>query len=402
MNARVFVAGDVVNTRHADGIFCDQGIQEIITSADFSIVNLEAPIQSAGVPAKKSGPVLCQQPGTLAGLRAQGFDAVALANNHIMDFGTRGLEATLQGLEAAGLAYTGAGLDRAGAYEPLVVERNGIRIGIINGCEAHHGVHDLYRPAGEAGYAWLFAEEFTTTIEESSRANDATIVLAHAGLEHFIIPQKEWRLLYRQFCRHGADAVIGSHPHVPQGYERYQDSHIFYSLGNFYFDTNRYAKSADPTYSVLLQLGPQGIETWSRVGSRKTSQYRVQAHIENRPALSDLDAMLLAEYDDHWAEMSLAQYHRLRPLLERSAAGWHCQSSWAGIVRYLGSRILRRTARIDRDLLLSHLLRNESYYFAIRHALALLMQNPRGSAGAANLPSQLSHLRQTGHTPWSE
>src|SRR5690606_4046893 len=80
------------------------------------------------------------------------------------------------------------------------------------------------------------------------------VVLAHAGLEESPVPQWQWKSRYRALCDKGADAVIASHPHVPQGYELYNGKLIAYSLGNFYFDSPKYAHSPDHSYSVLVEL----------------------------------------------------------------------------------------------------------------------------------------------------
>ena len=59
--------------------------------------------------------------------------------------------------------------------------------------------------------------------------------MAHAGVENINIPIPEWRDIYKSFVDFGADVIIGTHPHVPQGWETYNDKPIFYSLGNFCF-----------------------------------------------------------------------------------------------------------------------------------------------------------------------
>lgn len=65
---------------------------------------------------------------------------------------------------------------------------------------------------------------------------DYLIVYNHGGVEYMDVPLPEWREVYRTWIEMGADAVIASHPHVPQGYEMYNGKPICYSLGNFCFD----------------------------------------------------------------------------------------------------------------------------------------------------------------------
>ena len=60
--------------------------------------------------------------------------------------------------------------------------------------------------------------------------------MPHAGVEYMSIPLPEWREIYKEYIDLGADAIVASHPHVPQGVEVYNGTPIFYSLGNFFFE----------------------------------------------------------------------------------------------------------------------------------------------------------------------
>ena len=64
----------------------------------------------------------------------------------------------------------------------------------------------------------------------------------------------QWQARYKDLCDLGADCIIGSHPHIPQGYELYNNKPIFYSLGNFYFDTVNFVNKPDYSYSVVLNI----------------------------------------------------------------------------------------------------------------------------------------------------
>ena len=92
----LFTCGDVVNYENADGKVCDEFLAEIISKADYSVCNFEAPITGFGSPQSKSGPHHSQRPETIEGLKEQGFDLLLLANNHMLDFGAEGLEKTIE------------------------------------------------------------------------------------------------------------------------------------------------------------------------------------------------------------------------------------------------------------------------------------------------------------------
>src|SRR5918997_621992 len=118
--ASVFVSGDVVNCGCTDGRICSSEVARLVSQADYSVINFEAPVRSSGKPQPKSGVHLQQRVETIAGLKEQGFDLLLLANNHVMDFGVDGLAETLHQAETAGFDTVGAGFNKESAYRPLV------------------------------------------------------------------------------------------------------------------------------------------------------------------------------------------------------------------------------------------------------------------------------------------
>ena len=108
-------------------------------------------------------------------------------------------------------------------------------MGVLAACEAEFGC--FTEVCNRGGYAWLNHHLLDDAVVELSRQVDIVILVARSGVEHVDIPLPEWRSRYKRLCDLGVDVVFGHHPHVPQGYEAYNQSLIFYSLGNFYFDT---------------------------------------------------------------------------------------------------------------------------------------------------------------------
>ena len=311
--SNIFVAGDVVNYHQEDGKVLDSELEGVVYDADYAVCNFEAPISGHGRPILKSGPHHSQRPETIDGLKDQGFDLLLLANNHIMDFGYEGLKATIDRAHQTGIETLGAGVDFESAYKPSIQEIGGLKVGMVNACEAQFGVLDYFRSHKEPGYSWINHHEIDQTVLRLKESCDYVIVFSHAGLENYPLPQKEWRIRYKALCEAGADAVIGSHPHVPQGYERYKNSLIFYSLGNFYFDSKKYIAKSDSTYSVILKL---------HHGCSKVDfdlVYHCKSGGKTRPAsdfekieVEDLNALLEEEkYGPSHDEMSIQAYDRI-------------------------------------------------------------------------------------------
>lgn len=377
----LFVAGDLVNYQNATGEVCSPGLAEIIRGADYALCNFEAPIHGYGTPQPKSGPHHSQRPETLGGIKKQGFDAVLLANNHIMDFGLDGLNATIDAAQAAQLDTLGAGRTAEVAYTPLVRELKGVRVGIVNACEAQFGVLDSFSESTDPGYAWINSSRVDQAVISLRGSCDFVVVLAHAGLEHFGIPQKEWRIRYKHLCAIGADAVVGSHPHVPQGYEWYGESIIIYSLGNFYFDSKKYASRRDSTYSALLKMKKGDPIKFEPVFHHKENG---KVCLSSESERVDLDALCERLGDGYQAEldrMSAEVYRRVSRNLKLSLSAFPFDRGPLGHAKALARRILKRSGAPDKELLQLHMLRNEAYYFAARHALEVRKRDKYGVIG---------------------
>ncbi len=377
MTTSLFIAGDVVNYTKLDGEICSADLEHIVSAADYAVCNFEAPVVGYGSPQPKSGSHHAQRAETVSGLQRQGFKLLLLANNHMMDYGAEGLKHTIECAERFGLDTLGAGLDFAQAYAPLIKNINGLRVGFFNACEAQFGVIDHFERQSTAGYAWINHPSTDLAILKLRRECDFVLVFAHAGLEHYSIPQKEWRVRYRHLCDLGADVVIGSHPHVPQGCERYNEALIFYSLGNFYFDSTEYIDKEDHSYSVLLKLEKGSAPAFEPVYHYK-HQGRVRlAPQDKRIDLDDLSSLLTTGYREAHDEMSLQAYARIRPRLLQSLLPIPYRGTLLGSLKHLVRTLLGRNKHFDKTLLQLHLLRNEAYYYAARHALEVQVSRKR-------------------------
>lgn len=207
-------------------------LKNILEYGDINVVNMEAPITVTGArPIRKSGPNICQDPNVPAFLEHHGFNVISLANNHIMDYGQEAATRTVNSFKNAICVGVGSIEE---AYSVKYVTVRNTRIGFISITQYEFGVHaENYH---EIGAAWMCHPKVDEKIIQAKKDCDYLIVLPHAGLEYFMLPLPELRTLYRHFIDMGANAVIASHPHVPQPWETYKGKPIAYSLGNFCFD----------------------------------------------------------------------------------------------------------------------------------------------------------------------
>ncbi|MFC7320004.1 CapA family protein [Halobacillus campisalis] len=376
---KMFVSGDIVNYEHNDGLICSEGLSNVISAADYSVCNFEAPIEKYGSPIPKSGPHHFQRKGTIDGIKQQGFNMMCLANNHIMDYGSAALKATIDEARSLKLDTIGAGLTFDEAYKPVIKTVNDLKVGFINASEAQFGVKDYYSDDDQPGYAWINHKEIDRQITILNQECDFVIVLSHAGLENYSIPQKEWRNRYKHFCDLGADVIVGSHPHVPQGYEHYNDSLIFYSLGNFYFDSKNYHSKEDRSYSVMLKFDKNEKVSFEPVFHHKEDGHVQLSTIEKQVNLEELNSKLGDGYEKLHEEMSLQIYNKtIKKNLIYSLVPFTYDGSLKSSVKRALGFLLKRRKKPDKTLLSVHLLRNEAYYYATKHAMEIIAREKYG------------------------
>lgn len=223
---------------------------------DLRIANLESPLTNDGEPIVKSGPHLRGDPGCARVMRDGGFDVLGLANNHILDMGRQGLVDTLSACEQAGLLTFGAGMDLAAARQPLLVDVNGVAIGLLAYCE-----HEFsFAGPDSEGAAPFDPIESARDLEALAPQCQNMIVLLHAGAERHDLPTPRLVQWCRWLVERGACAVVCSHTHVPSGVECYRGAPIVYGAGNFLFwSKNRHDVGWYCGALISLTVGRQGI-----------------------------------------------------------------------------------------------------------------------------------------------
>ena len=268
----LMAVGDIMLARTIGEMIESEGIEapfaftaETLSTADITLGNLECSISDRGTPEDKK--YTFRAPLSAAeSLQFAGFDLVSLSNNHILDYGPLALEDTLAELSAAAVQTIGAGMDDTEAYQPVFFEVNGLRIAFLAFTDVStvdYGYLAWEAGPAQPGIAWAHAEQIESGVLAAKAQADLVVVLFHNGYE---IVQKVSDL--QQQVAHlaidsGADLVIGSHPHVLQRIEEYNDGLIVYSMGNFVFDNFLYP----PNYSAILSvtLTEEGVETYELI-----------------------------------------------------------------------------------------------------------------------------------------
>lgn len=202
-------------------------------AADFAMINLETAVTGRGEAQPKTyhfrAPV-----GTYAAVQAAGIDLVSIANNHTLDYGQIGLLDTLDSAKAADMAVVGAGRNVIEAYEPYVTTVKGVRIGVVALSQVHE-LSEQWKPtATRPGIAMAFNMDLSVAAVRKARGQaDLVIVYLHWGTEGSYCPNGEQKSAARALAEAGAQIVVGTHAHMPQGDGFLGSTYVHYGLGNF-------------------------------------------------------------------------------------------------------------------------------------------------------------------------
>lgn len=231
--ARLVAVGDVSASGRVAGHFTAAGatprweVFQEFTTADLVFANLECVVGIGG----ENRPFAVDA-ASLAGLRGAGITILNLANNHVLDRGAKGLEATLSAVEAAGIRPLGAAREGSALLDPVRTDVGDLRIGWLGAARTL-----IRQDRTGPQIVELNEKDLTTAIRRARGEVDVLIVSLHTGFMLVEYPAPEVRDMALRLAGAGADLILMHHPHVLQGVEVTDEGRVIcYSLGNFLFD----------------------------------------------------------------------------------------------------------------------------------------------------------------------
>lgn len=231
--------------------FLDDSILGFLNDSDHVVANVECPLTNSVVTSKME---INHFSDPQAGIWFKNIsaDIWTLANNHVLDCGEAGMLDTIKAAQKNGAITVGAGTDVNNASKYITLDCDG-GIGVF---AVTYKRAEFIRATENTPGCVLFddTKRIKQIISEIKSKNRWCIIIAHGGDEFSNLPMPYMRNLYRKFLKFGADIVVGHHPHVVQNYEKVGDKMIFYSLGNFVFDTDYQRKQKYSEYGILLKL----------------------------------------------------------------------------------------------------------------------------------------------------
>lgn len=236
-NIKLNVAGDLflgrniesIAKKNPDSLF-DEKVLRLFSDSDFNILNLESPLTNAGDEHQilKTGPNLKASSDTIRVLDSLQTNLVTLANNHIYDYGDKGLFDTLELCKKHNIATVGAGLSLNKASKIFFEKINQTTIGVVNIAENEWGnANDNH---GGANPMNIIAN--TRSIKEAKKLADIVILIIHGGHEFYHYPSPRMVEQYRYYAEQGASIIIGHHSHFISGYEILKECQFFW-VGKF-------------------------------------------------------------------------------------------------------------------------------------------------------------------------
>jgi len=229
---------------------------EFLRSGDHLIINVEGPLSKQEKIVRENGVTALthsMNPEVTEFFSRIGADVWNICNNHIMDAGPKGMEDTLREAKKCCVKTLGAGMNINEAKAPVIFNEAG-GIGLIGA-----GYQRACRKADDVTPGCVSLSDLDTMREQIALIKKTCrwcVVVAHGGEEFTALPSPYTRERYIDFLNMGADIVVAHHPHVPMNYETFisdkdEKKIIFYSLGNFVFDTD-YQRSQYNTESGLF------------------------------------------------------------------------------------------------------------------------------------------------------
>ncbi len=231
-------------------------IQDELDCADLTVGNLETPM-TGGEP--RGYPSFNAPDEYADAILAAGFDAVSLANNHILDRGGDGLTSTAHILEEKGLPCFGA-YARGEEHEPLVLDVQGVKIALLGFAEHLNGHADK-----NGQVDMLDDQTIAARMEEARKAGaDYIIAMPHWGAEGVSTESASSRKWAGKLADAGADLILGSHPHVLQPISSVEAKDgrtvpVVYSMGNFISNQQREPHSTGVIIEVTLTKTEEGV-----------------------------------------------------------------------------------------------------------------------------------------------
>ena len=301
-------------------------VSEALANGDYTIANLETTIGQYRDMAYSGFPLFNTPEALLDAVRDAGVDFLTLANNHMLDRYFEGLLSTVEHVDAWGFDHGGANRSLEEKQTPVVVDVNGIRVGMLcytqmtNGMEAHCNA-----AVKEYGVNYMRKADYAEDVRKLREAGaDVVFAMPHWGEEYKRQPESNTVNQARRLIAAGVDVVLGSHPHMvqPVRFEEVQSEDgqtrrglVAYSLGNFISNMSVQYTDSGIILDFTVQERQTGGFDIENVRVVPIYCWRRSDMIQALPSLKYLDVAPEGMAKDTYARLK-ASYSELRALID--------------------------------------------------------------------------------------
>ena len=219
----------------------DEKLLSHMVDSDIFMLNNEFPYSTGGAPLEGKMYTFRADPSSASYLKDIGTDIVSLANNHCYDYGPQALMDTFSTLRNINMPYVGAGENITEASKPAYYTINGKTIAIIGATQIEGYANPETKEATETSPGVLRCLDTTRlkqVIQEAENNSDFVICFVHWGTEKSDLIRDWQKSTATDMVAAGADLIIGAHSHCLQGIDYIDGVPVFYSLGNYLFNSN--------------------------------------------------------------------------------------------------------------------------------------------------------------------
>lgn len=223
-------------------------ILDLFLESEYSVINLEGALTDSDIRQKKIGPAISAPVSIVKGLLTMGVKAVALANNHVTDYLSRGVQDTVDALSSVGIETVGVGTSTT-MKKSLSLQICGKKLCIYNVSESFYN-----RPSDEVWGANIYDEYVVCNdIRELKKTHDYLVIIYHGGAEYLQYATPMMKTRFRRMVDCGADLITAQHTHCMGCEEYYNGAYLLYGQGNFFLPHQTQRMDITP-YGIVLEL----------------------------------------------------------------------------------------------------------------------------------------------------